>query len=58
MLGKANEIKISDPLAGCRSVRGWTKENPDAIVLAIEATCDYENQDFFYIIYKEAQKNE
>lgn len=55
MLGKASEIKISDALQGCGSVRGWLMEHQDMLVLDIKTT-ETEGNDYFYIIYKEANQ--
>lgn len=54
MIGKASEIKITDPLKGAGSVRGWLAEHPDSIVMDINATADGD-VDYFHIIYKEAK---
>lgn len=52
MLGKASDIKISDPQKGAKSVRGWLLEHPESTIISIQSTAD-EGADYFHIIYKE-----
>lgn len=52
MLGKASEIKVTNPLQNANELRKWLEHNPDTLVISIQATAD-EGHDYFHVIYKE-----
>ena len=57
MLGKASEIKVTNPLQNANELRKWLEHNPDALVISIQATAD-EGNDYFHVIYKEPEQTE
>lgn len=57
MLGRASEIKVTNPLQNTDELRGWLKCNPDALVISIQTTANA-GHDYFHVIYKEAQSRE
>lgn len=57
MLGKASEIKVTNPLQNANELRKWLEHNQDALVISIQATAD-EGNDYFHVIYKEPEQTE